>query len=286
MRCPRQENVGAYMKIVFGSVVYRKAWRYKAEFINSLNGQQGCEFDILIINDDVEEAELKEFLKLSKRHVNVISKPMQMSIAQLRVFLLTMAKKMNYDLLVLGDFDDTFHHNRIEAIAASYTESFGFYYNPLYSIKEHSIFKKLPEALHNYKDILECNFLGLSNTAINLRAVSMKFIESLCEGKTDVFDWYLYTRLMLNGLSGLLVEKAVTYYRIYEHNLAGVADANDENLKKEVAVKILHYKLLKNYSQALYRKYKLYKNISKEVYLQNLNNNSQGYWWNQIRIKE
>lgn len=274
------------MKIVFGSVMYRSAWKYKTEFMNSLNEQQGCDFDILIINDNIHKSMIKECVELSKRTVNVISKPSPMSIAQLRIFLINTAKKMNYDLLVLGDFDDTFHKNRIQAIAAHYSQSFGFYYNPLYTISEEPIFSTLPDFLSSYNEIIECNFLGLSNTAINLKTITMEFIESLYGGESNVFDWYLYTRLMLDGLKGLLVGDAITYYRIHNQNFAGLAHANKENLEKEVAVKILHYQLLKDYSQALNRKYQLYKDVSKEEYFQHLNDNSQGYWWNQIRIKE
>lgn len=272
------------MRVAFGTVIYETAWVYKDEFISSLNHQVNCEFDLIIINDDLCEKKTDELEKLSNRNIKIISKPYQMSIAELRIFLLLKSKSLGYDLLILGDFDDIFDSKRVGAIIKKYSEKYGFYYNPLFTLDKHNVFDKLPPSLNTYKDILEYNILGLSNTAINLNMIDNTFIESLKEGNTSIFDWYLYTRLLLRGIRGVLVEEARTYYRIHENNIAGLEQRNEENIKKEIAVKREHYYLLKNYTALLEEKYKQYIGVTEDECLNHLNKQSMGYWWNKIHL--
>lgn len=272
------------MRVVFGTVMYEAAWMYKDEFISSLNHQVNCEFDVVVINDDVCEEKTGELKRLSNRNIEIISKPYQMSIAELRVFLLSKCKSLGYDLLILGDFDDIFDEQRVGSTIKRYSEKYGFYYNPLFTLDKHSVFDKLPKTLNTYEDILEYNILGLSNTAINLNMIDNTFIESLKEGETSIFDWYLYTRLLINGLKGVLVEDTRTYYRIHENNIAGLEQRNEESIKKEIAVKREHYSLLKNYTPLLEKRYNQYAEVSEEDCLNYLNNQSMGYWWNKIHL--
>lgn len=274
---------GKDMKIAFGSVTYKNAWNYRFEFIESLNKQTMSEFDLIIINDNVEN--IKELKELTSINLIIIDKPHAMSIAELRIFLLDTAKKLGYDLLILGDFDDKFHENRVERITESYNEKIGFYYNPLQLFNNHVVFKSLPQEVNSYENILEYNFLGLTNTAINLNFVSTAFINSLNDGNTAVFDWYLYTRLLLERIKGVLVDDAITYYRIYENNLAGFERTDLNSIKKEIKIKLEHYKLLKVFDSTFLQKYEKYSKLSLDNYAQCLNHETNGYWWNKIHVQ-
>lgn len=274
---------GRIMKIAFGSVTYKNAWNYRAEFMESLNKQTMSEFDLLIINDNVEN--INELKELTSLNLIIVDKPYAMSIAELRIFLLDTAKRLGYDLLILGDFDDKFHENRIEHIAGSYNGKIGFYYNPLQLFNNHTVFENLPQEVNSYENILEYNFLGLSNTAINLNFMSSVFINSLNDGNTAIFDWYLYTRLLLEGIKGVLVDDAITYYRIYENNLAGIEITDLNSIKKEIKIKLEHYKLLKAYDSSFLQKYEQYSKLSLNNYTQCLSHETNGYWWNKIHVQ-
>jgi len=274
------------MKVLFGTVVYNSAWKYRQEFIDSLNAQADCEFDILVINDNVEKSEIKDLTEKATRKITVIHKPHPMSIAELRVFLLFTAKSMGYDLLILGDFDDVFSKNRVSCTIQQYSSDYAIYYNSLYTFQNQAVFHNLPDTLDGYTDILEYNVLGLSNTAINLNMLDINFIASLSEGNTIVFDWYLYSRLLLDGMKAKLVKKAITYYRIHENNIAGSATADEANILKEIEIKIKHYNLLKKYNPVFSKKSNQYKAILKNNYLQYLSRENNGYWWSKIKCKE
>ena len=278
--------INSNIKLLFGTVIYKSAWKYHQEFANSLNMQSDSQFEVLVINDDVGESQVLELKKLISRNVTVVPKPHNMSIAALRVFLLSKAKQMGYDLLILGDFDDTFSANRVSEVLDEYDDTFGFYYNPIYTFSGRTVFHNLPGTLNSYVDILEHNFLGLSNTAIDLKQLDMAFIESLSEGETPVFDWYLYTRIMLKGMQGKLVENASTYYRVHENNIAGLETQEEADILKEIEVKKQHYSLLKSYTSLLQKKYSQYQSFAKEDYRCFLCGSQNGYWWEKIQLKE
>lgn len=72
------------------------------------------------------------------------------------------------------------------------------FYNELLDFNGNSIMKELPDYTLNYRDIGQSNYLGISNGAIFLKGISQAFIESLGKVETRIFDWYLYSRLLLN----------------------------------------------------------------------------------------
>ena len=142
------------------------------------------------------------------------------------------------------------------------------------------MFKTLPESVTDVKQISQQNFTGLSNTGIRLDALSMEFLDSLKDCTSPVFDWYLFTRILLEIGHGKLVESVSTIYRIYDGNIAG----ESRDLNKEYNVKQKHY-------QMLAQRYEYFKNLANK--LESLNPeelkpaiNHQGYWWSDIQMEE
>ncbi len=270
------------MKAVFGTVIYNQAMEYAQEFIESINNQVDQEFEVLIVNDNVKECEAQKLAKKIKYPLNIINKPYKMGIAELRIFLIDIAKKLHYNLLVLGDFDDCFSNNRVKEVVQKYDNDYTFFYNQIITFEGHELFEYLPKKLLCVEDIIESNFLGLSNTAINLDMISTNFIESLKEAKTNIFDWYLYTRLLMDGKKGKFIDHAKTIYRIHDNNLAGLEKKDDAQIEKEIRIKLEHYNFLKNRMeifQELYEKYSLddVKNF--------INENNEGYWWGCLKTR-
>lgn len=267
--------------IAFGTVVYPKSLIYFNEFIDSLNSQSEKEFELVIINDCVDEIILSKYLSGLRVKYKVFNYYGEHTPTDLRVDLLKIVKDRGYELLIIGDSDDVFDKDRIAEIKKCFETNtdYTFFYNELLLFNKSKALKDVPLITNRIDQLLEYNYIGLSNSAINLSYVSEEFIESLYGCTSFVFDWYLFSRILCNGGKGRYVEKAITYYRIYENNYAGVS--SERQLEKEFEVKKKHYELMSKYDSVystLWEKL-LCVDISKVV-----NCSSLSYWWNNIKL--
>lgn len=269
--------------IAFGTVVYSKALSYLEEFIDSLNNQTFQGFELLVINDNVERKVLTGYFDKLKVNYSIIDIWYNMSPADLRVELIKNAKLIGYDLLIMGDCDDLFDGHRVYEVVNYYqnNNTFTFYYNDLRLFDGTKALKEFPLITEDIEEIVECNYLGLSNTAINLSLISYEFIESLYGCTSFVFDWYLFSRIVCSGGKGIYVENGITRYRIYENNFAGVS--SEKQLEKEFEVKKKHYKLMEKYDIR-------YTWLSERLLQIDLTTikpcSTLSYWWNNIKLKE
>lgn len=273
------------MKTVLGCVWYADAETYFSDFVGSIIAQSDKEFDILIVLDDIDEIIARKYIDSSLlKRVNFV-KILNRRPFELRVELINEAKQKGYDLLVILDVDDIMYKDRVRQIrmVASKNKQYSFFYNDIYSFdKKHSLFGKLPETIRDIRAVGEKNFLGMSNTSIALNDISEDFIYSLYEGDTNIFDWFLYSSMILEGYKGKYIKNAYTYYRLHSNNLVGIPDNSSETIEKELLVKLNHYALLKNkssYIEALYLNYQKIK-INDVVVKK-----KPFYWWNIIDLK-
>ena len=121
-------------------------------------------------------------------------------------------KLSGYNLLIMGDIDDLFDKERVFEVVSSYEQNktISFFYNELLLFDRTRALKNFPYTTNKCEDILQFNYLGLSNNSLNLDILSFDFIESLYGCTSFVFDWYLFSRILCNGGRGLFVEKAKT----------------------------------------------------------------------------
>ena len=265
-------------KIIFGSVVYKSAEKYLKDFFTSLE-QQGNElFSILLLNDDIGDADLKSIVSPYALHMECIEYRNRTPV-QLRIELLRQAKLRQADLLILGDCDDYFSHNRVQNIINTYEKHLdkAFFYNDLVNMNGERLMPELPKEVIRFEDIGEYNFLGLSNTAVNIDKLSYEFIESLKEYHYYIFDWYFYSRILLLGLSGVKVQNCNTIYRLHENNLAGIAEMSYADIKREIMVKKQLYECLEKYNFYYALKRQQYQDKNQ---LEILDEQKQHYWWN------
>jgi len=285
------------MKVAFGTVVYKESFKYHQEFIESINNQDSNDFDIVLLNDNLNEEEFNKVSNsLQKKVITWYGKPNSLT-SELRVQLIKNAKENGYDLLILGDFDDTFSRNRVSKIISEYEDAFSFYYNDLYYINtQRKFFHNLPQHIRRIDDIMECNFLGLSNTALNLKKIDYKLIDKLNEKNILVFDWYMYSILLKNTHIGKKIEDCKTYYRIHENNIAGENKDKIDDIKREINVKINHYMRLRRFDTQYNGLLDFYKRLKLEVdngeiLLLNYIDRDNEYWWgrlksNKIRVEK
>lgn len=266
------------MKVFFGSVVYPSMLPYLGEFITSLKRQELKDFTLLIINDGVREVTLKNELDSIDSHFVIVDNNFGESPPELRTRMLIEAKQRNCNLLVLGDSDDYFSTNRVRKTVDFATEysDFTFFYNTITRTDNQPVMPDLPELSINYKSIADYNYLGMSNTAIRIDKLSKEFLMSLYECKLPIYDWYLFSRMLINGNKGIYVKGCNTYYRFHGNNTIGEQKRNDEAIQREVEVKLKHYSLLAQYSEEAVSRYSQYSTGDYQV----TNTSVLYYWWN------
>lgn len=274
-------------EICFGCVVYKEAVNYLPDFFSSVFSQGDSEFDILVLNDNLEKSLLECIIsECSNEKANIIVIDSKANTpSELRVELLKNAKERNYKLIILGDCDDKFALNRVEKNRISFmsNKSYAFYYNDLKKFDGKVAMKFLPEITEKIEDIGEYNYLGLSNSAINLEILDMDFIESLRECKSNIFDWYFFSRIILNGGTGVKVNDTYTYYRIHDKNIAGLNTVEKEAIIHEKEIKLQHYGLLQQYSEYMGHLYECYKSSHIYIIERDSCEINMQYWWSNLK---
>ncbi len=277
------------MKIIFGTVIYSQAAYFWPDLKRSIAGQTCQNFDTLLVNDNYPPIALIALGISTMERVHFVDKYAdKLTPGQLRIELIREAKDAGADLLIVADADDTFSRTRVESYMAAYEKdsSFAFYYNDLMTepgpdAESLPILTDMPVQIDSVRDISQSNFLGMSTTAINLNALSYDFIDSLREGDTRVFDWYLFSRILLDVGPGCHVSNADTYYRIHGNNIVGTS----HDLEQEIAVKLAHYKNLS-------KKYPYFGHLYEDLKTLNLNKadiapqGRGGRWWSSIIMED
>lgn len=270
------------MKVAVGSVIYSGAIEFIDDFLESLRIQTTQDFDIVLVSDDIAETYFqRRFQKyiyfFGERIVFIPTKEKFPEPYKLRIELLKASKDMGVDLLVLCDCDDICSTNRIEETRSACRADITFLYNELRDFNENDVMPKLPSMTNYFMQISEHNYLGLSNTAVLLRNLSDIFLKSLYKGKTNIFDWYFFSRILLDGGIGIKVDRCHTYYRLHENNIVGIADSSLVSLEREKRVKLEHYLLLREYASACLELEEKYKNIELTT-----EKNGLVFWWGRL----
>ena len=273
------------MKTILGTVIYAQATSFWPDLKDSIKGQTCQDFETLIINDNYPPKQLESLGISTMKNSHLVDKyPDKLTPGLLRVELLKAAKQAGADLLIIADADDTFEKNRVESYIKAYNKdsSYAFYYNDLKTMPDAQlILTELPDKVDSVRAISQSNFLGMSTTAINLNALSYDFIDSLREGDTKIFDWYLFSRILMDVGQGKYVDHAATFYRIHPGNTVGIS----HDIDQERAVKLAHYKNLG-------KKYPYFQHLYNDLKALDLNNieiahqGQGGRWWSSITMED
>ena len=278
---------GTTSKIIWGAVVYPAALPFFDEYLQAIADQDDKEFEVLVFNDGIETEELHSHLDRIALKYTVMDTEIGASPVMNRIRLIEAAKEMGAELLIIGDCDDTFSTNRVRKTKDAYKiyPDASFFYNDLLHMDGGSVTPPTPEKVESAKNISQMNYLGMSNTTINLGSIDDAFINSLYECDSPIFDWYLHSRLLLNGGIGIKIGEAYTYYRIYGDNIAGVRSATRENLYREVEVKKKHYEMLSKYDMLFKDLLDKYSRLDIEQ-MPLPEDTGLHYWWDLIRLEE
>jgi len=278
------------MRVVFGSVIYNERIEFIDDFLDSLNKQNYPDFDIIFINDDLNNLKINYIVNKLIQKTIICNVNKKLKPNELRVELIKQSKIKEYDLLILGDFDDTFSEDRVSSIINEFEASYGFFYNDLFYFNNKRLFfDKLPNLTLNIKNILECNYLGLSNTSINLKLIDDYMIKELNNCMSPIFDWYMYSLFLSKGIVGKKINQGFTSYRLHSNNIAGLKKDKNEAILQEIEIKMLHYSSLKKINLVFEELYYNYNELKKKVEIgmnitKYLCKNTSNYWWGNIRL--
>ena len=90
------------------TTIFPLCFKYFDEFLNSLLAQTDKNFDLLVVNDGVEnfEDQIEKYPE-----INIIEVVSESSIVENRKVGIKAVLKLNYEYLLFGDSDDYFDNN-------------------------------------------------------------------------------------------------------------------------------------------------------------------------------
>ena len=233
----------------FLTTVFPSCKQYLDDFFKSLSNQTDSDFDVIVINDCLEDFIffIKKYKKLNIIEIKSSKSPIQNRIKGLNHIL-----DDNYSNLIFGDSDDYFSENRVSVSKEILTKN-DIAVNDLVlfdeKFKTESIFKDIKFLKH---DLVHRNIFGLSNTAIRTKILKNLSLEP--EVEIVAYDWYLFSLLVFNDFSFKFSSETNSFYRQYSSNTLGISFKLDENsLQNLVRIKKMHLLALKEYYSRINR---------------------------------
>ena len=294
-------------RILYSTVVYPcdDFDLFIKDYLTSVFNQTYQAFDLLLILDNVEPEKVETYLSeynTGGKDV-IIRKFKELTPIELRKKQIDLAYELNFDILVLSDFDENVAFNRVEEIMKN-INGYAFAFNDFYivdqnlnRISETSFFKtrEIPEEVVTYKDILEFNFIGLGSMALNLNQFdygSLNFSEEV-----KALDWYIATVVLLSGCRGVSLYNTYANYRQHSNSFIGFNfRLDEEKLYRGIAVKLAHYYALIEYNEVFVSLYndivelkKYIKDIGVNEYISLVNkkfDTNRFCWWENIKTKK
>ncbi|WP_122863686.1 hypothetical protein [Campylobacter showae] len=293
-------------RILYSTVVYPcdDFDLFIKDYLASVFNQTNQTFDLLLILDNVEPEKVETYLsEYNTGGKDVfIRKFREHTPIELRKKQIDLAYELNFDILVLSDFDENVAINRVEEIVKN-INGYAFAFNDFYVV-DHNLKKAskasffatrdIPKEVVSYKDILEFNFIGLGSIALNLNRFNYSNLKFPKEIKA--LDWYIATMVLLSGCKGVALYNTYANYRQHKNSFVGFDfKLNEEKLYKGIDVKLAHYYALIGYHEKFANLY--YDMVELKRYIQNIGiseyinlvntkfDTSKFCWWENIKTK-
>lgn len=280
------------MKIAIFTVIYKGLNKeYFKKFLLSIEMQTFKEFTILIINDGFNNIE--SFIEYLKIPFKIINMKKNISISKVREEGFNACLNEGYDYIIFCDSDDYFSKSRVEVLVNELDKGNDIVVNNMNIVNNYgkmikeNYFEELNDSDLGFKDIINKNYFGLSNTAIN--AYLLKYINKIPKD-IAVVDWYVFSILTYKTSKIKYINESLTFYRQYSNNFVGINNNYTyDYILKGINVKIQNYFYLMRFFESLddivFRKY--YKKYKKFMLLKsNIKDNTIFYNKYLNKIKE
>ncbi|MFT4644264.1 MAG: glycosyltransferase involved in cell wall biosynthesis [Planctomycetota bacterium] len=244
----------------FLTTVFPSCKNYLDDFFKSLTKQTDSDFDVIVINDS-----LQNFIFFIEKYkeLNIIEIKSNESPIQNRIKGLNYIIDNNYSNLIFGDSDDYFSENRV-CVTKKILIKNDIVVNDLVLFNKNFEIKNIYKNIKFSKnDLVHSNIFGLSNTAIRTKILKNLTLEP--EVEIVAYDWYLFSLLVFNDFSFKISQQAISFYRQYDSNTLGMSfEINEGSLQDLIRIKKMHLLALKKYYQRLNRS-KLYTIFDNEL---------------------
>ena len=236
------------------TVAYEQPNQSVCDYFDSLEAQSFEDFDVLIVNDGFN---LANKVRSDYDSLNIIELSPAESIPSNRTKLIKSACGRGYESVIFCDFDDYMSKNRVEE-SLTLLREYDVVVNDLNlevngTITEENYLSKrfFDGDLIDLSCVLDKNFLGFTNTALNLAKVK----SNMCDFPENLVavDWYFFTRLLINSFSCSFTNKCFTVYRQHEKNIIGLASKDQDSMQRSLDVKKKHYSALQKYSPEVFK---------------------------------
>ena len=247
-------------------------------FIYSLNNQTNQNFDVIIFLNNLINLTVptkKPKIKLIKLNSGIIKSRFEM---------IKHLKRSNYKYIVFQDADDTMSPNRLE-ITNNELKKNDVVVNDLDIIfkktKMKNYFSKriTNKAILSAKDILNYNFMGMSNTAIRKKCLDETSIPK--RFNIEIFDWYFWT-VILSKYKAKFINSTSTQYFVRLNSPTCLPTINNFRVTKKIdQITKVHKKtvdiLIKN---------RLIKNINNNIKSNKINNSKKNNFWWEVNVEK
>ena len=283
-------------KIAVVGVLYPKVAPYIDSYIHSLERQTYDNFDLILMNDGWNGAEISfQDTALSFEIHDTKGSP-----AKIRADLIKKVLDLGYEKIIFTDCDDHFSRNRIKT---SITELEG---NDIV-VNDLDIFSGKNEVIETlylsnrmkerqiikFKDLIHCNMMGMSNTSANSNV--LKRCLPFLGADLVAFDWLLWTYALHFNFKAIFTSTATTKYRTHPENIAGMPQrVNKKEVLQGISIKAAHYGELLDLDTKFKKLYNDFCTVLKKTedpvwldnYIHQLNNQPiyKPMWWENIII--
>ena len=248
-------------KIIYATVVYEcnSFDTFAHDYLESVFKQTDQNFELLILSDDVDLANIKgvvDQFNLNKKKIHYEKSTRRLTPIQLRKELVDISYKLGADVLIFSDFDESVANNRVEEILSN-IGNYDFVFNDFFvvdkqlnKIEGDSFFetRNIPNHLLDWREIKLFNYVGLGSMAINLSSYDYKSM--VIPDYIIAVDWFIATKELVDGGAGMKLTSTFANYRQHDSSFVGFEfSLNRERLAQGLKVKEGHYKYFKKYDR-------------------------------------
>jgi hypothetical protein len=247
-------------------------------FIYSLNNQTNQNFDVIIFLNNLIK------LTISSKKLKVKLIKLNSGIIKSRFEMIKHLKKTNYKYIIFQDADDTMSPNRIE-ITNNELKKNNVVVNDLdvifsrNKIKNYFSKRIKNKTILSAKDILNYNFMGMSNTAIRKKCLDEISIPK--RFNIEIFDWYFWT-VILSKYKAKFINSTSTQYFVRLNSPTCLPTINNFRIRKKINQIIEVHKKTIN----LLIKNRFIKNINNGIRSKKINNYKKNNFWWEVNVEK
>ncbi len=293
-------------KVMYATVIYScdNFDVFIMDYLKSVFDQTEQNFELLIITDGVDIKEVKNVVNefnLNQKNIHYEQNLDNSSPIELRKRLVEISYELDVKFLIFSDFDDNVFNNRVQEITAN-LNNYDFVFNDFFianselnQLEEKSFFemRNIPEEISDWHEIKSFNFVGFGSLAINLSSYDYKSLSF--PGCIKALDWFIATKVLIDGGTGKKLSKTFANYRQHKDSLVG----NNFLLTKKkliqgLEVKENHYKYFSEYLDEFKHLYlsilklkSFIDEVGEDAYIKNINtefDTSKFCWWENIKL--